>query len=153
MSLKIIEKIEKEKIFKESENILLYYTIENEVDLNPLIKKTKNKNIFLPCVFEKEILIKKFENQASMKKSKFGIYEPQGEFINKNILDLAIIPSVALDKNKNRIGFGKGFYDKFLSDMKITKIAVAFDFQIVEQIKNDPWDIKMDKIITEKNIY
>jgi len=65
-----------------------------------------------------------------------------------------IMPGVAFDKKKHRIGYGKGFYDKFLSEHEIEhKIALAFDFQILDSIPFDEYDIMPDMIITEKNIY
>jgi len=67
---------------------------------------------------------------------------------------LIIVPGVAFDLNLNRIGYGKGYYDRFLSKVSknVPKIALAYDFQVLESISEGENDIKMDMIITEKRI-
>ncbi len=87
-------------------------------------------------------------------KGAYGISEPR-VVVAANIreLDLALIPAVAFDKYGNRLGFGKGYYDRFLAEFLGTKIGIGYDFQVADFIPNDPYDIKMDLIVTEKRIY
>jgi len=75
--------------------------------------------------------------------------------VNIEEIDLVIVPGVVFDKNLNRIGFGKGYYDKILNRLKPSakKVALAHDFQVLEDIPAEEHDVKMDMIITEKNIY
>jgi 5-formyltetrahydrofolate cyclo-ligase len=63
-------------------------------------------------------------------------------------IDLVIAPGIAFDKNKSRLGRGKGYYDRFFINKRIVKIGVGFDFQLLESIPVNQFDIKMDKIIT-----
>ena len=84
-------------------------------------------------------------------KDKFGVLVPKEYEIISDV-DVAFIPLIACDKNKNRIGFGKGYYDKFLSGKNILKIGLAYDFQIVDHIPSNSWDVKLDLIITDKQI-
>jgi len=81
----------------------------------------------------------------------FKIKEPIG---NQEVKpEIIICPLLAFDKHKNRLGYGKGYYDKFLNNNKITKIGIAFSIQETEQIPHENHDVKMDLIITEKDIF
>lgn len=89
-----------------------------------------------------------------LKQGAYGIPEPR--IINPaaiSDIDIALIPGIAFDIHGNRTGFGKGYYDRFLSEFKGVKIGVCYDFQIQTDIPADTHDIKMDFIITEKRIY
>ena len=67
-------------------------------------------------------------------------------------VDVVIVPLVGCDKNLNRIGFGKGFYDRFLKDKKAYKIGVCYDFQVVDNLTVNEWDVKLNKIITPTKV-
>ena len=90
-------------------------------------------------------------------KGSFGILEPINEVVEDKRLikpeeiDLVIVPGVAFDKNMNRIGFGGGFYDRYLSLLKSSckKVGLAYQFQIVEKIETEEHDMKVDMIVTE----
>ncbi len=83
----------------------------------------------------------------------YGIKEP-AECIEADIsgIDLALIPGIAFDENGARLGFGKGYYDRFLSDFNGIKAGICYDFQLLEHVPSSPHDVKMDIIITEKRI-
>lgn len=87
-------------------------------------------------------------------KGAYGIKEPS-ECIEVPIenIDIALIPGIVFDRSGMRIGFGKGYYDRFLSEFQGVKIGICYDFQIQESIPSSPHDIAMDIIITEKRIY
>ena len=80
----------------------------------------------------------------------YNIIEPIGESISPSKLDLIIVPGVAFDKNKNRLGRGKGFYDKLLSEVTCCKIGICYDFQLLEYLPCEDHDIKMNLIVTPK---
>jgi 5-formyltetrahydrofolate cyclo-ligase len=87
----------------------------------------------------------------SLELSVFGVAQPKREgadIIPPEKLDLVIVPGVAFDKGKNRLGFGMGYYDSFLSNTKAYRLALAYDFQIVESIPVSEHDQKMDSIMT-----
>lgn len=87
--------------------------------------------------------------------NKFGIKEPSSKqnIIDKNCIDLCIVPGSVFDPQLNRIGYGKGFYDRFLQGTLIKKIALAFSCQIADALPTDIYDVKMDAVVTEDNIY
>ena len=79
-----------------------------------------------------------------------GIYEPVGEdYSPDKLINMIIVPGMAFDVNNNRLGRGKAFYDKFLSQTSVCKIGVGFDFQLVDELPNTEKDIKMDEVIVK----
>lgn len=156
LSKPIFEKIEKEELFKEAKVVLLYYSMDDEVYTHDFVEKHyKTKTILLPCVDGDDLILRQYLGIESMKAGEqFGILEPVGkEFNDLEKIDLMIIPGVAFDKEKNRLGRGRGFYDRLLKTVNATKIGVCFDFQIVEQVPTEDFDVKMDVVISTTNIY
>lgn len=156
LSRPIFEKIEKEELFKEAKVVLLYYSMDDEVYTHDFVgKHYKTKTILLPCVDGDDLILRQYLGIESMKAGEqFGILEPVGkEFNDLEKIDLMIIPGVAFDKEKNRLGRGRGFYDRLLKTVNATKIGVCFDFQIVEQVPTEDFDVKMDVVISTTNIY
>ena len=90
-----------------------------------------------------------------LKKGYMGILEPrEGLPVSECNEGVIIVPGVAFDKNKARCGYGKGFYDKYLSKHpKLVKIGICFEFQLYDELVTDSHDILMDYIVTEKMIY
>jgi len=148
--------------FNKSKNILFYVSFDNEVDTQEIIRELlgkKGKNIIVPYVEEGNSIlqISELQNFNELEPKTFGILEPKLKHIRKfkpNNLDLVIIPGIAFDLAGNRIGYGYGYYDRFLKQMKhdIKKIALAYEFQIVERIPAEKHDARMDMIVTEKKI-
>lgn len=156
LSRPVFEKIEKEELFKEAKVVLLYYSMDDEVYTHDFVEKHyKTKTILLPCVDGDDLILRQYLGIESMKAGEqFGILEPVGkEFNDLEKIDLMIIPGVAFDKEKNRLGRGRGFYDRLLKTVNATKIGVCFDFQVVEQVPTEDFDVKMDVVISTTNIY
>lgn len=158
---KIFNKIINSDIYKSANVIALYYSLESEVNTINLIKYmlNDNKEVYLPRVLNSsDMEFYKIDSLDNINhKSDLGIYEPDisKEVLDKNLLDLIIIPGICFDKNKNRIGFGKGYYDNYLSAAKCYKTAIGYEEQILKDkyIITISSDIKLDMIITDKNIY
>ena len=136
----------------------LYYPSSNEVNVLKLInlEYSKKFNFLLP-VIEKNKLMNffKWKKNDILFLNKFGIPEPIKT--NKIVPDFILVPLLAFDKYKNRIGYGKGFYDKYLRkhiqiNKNIVTIGVAFSFQKYHKLPIDINDYKLDYIITEKGI-
>lgn len=133
---------------------LLYYPIDNEVNTLPLISRLfdDGKKIFLPAVCGKEMIFKQFEGFCKLSTGKFGILEPVGQELNI-LPDIICIPGVAFDRQCNRIGYGGGYYDRYLSVERTTiKTAFAYDFQIIDRIETESFDKPVDEIFTENHI-
>ena len=140
-----------DKIF---EKLLQNEDFKNEVKTDKINDFIKNsgKVLVLPKVIDKETMIA-IEDKNQYIISPFGNKEPNGEEYRGNI-DVIITPGVAFDRNKNRVGFGRGYYDRFfLKYPNAKKIAIAFEEQIInEGIETDKYDKKVDILITENNI-
>ena len=150
LSIPIWEKIEKEDWFKDSKTILLYWSMDDEVYTHDFILKWyKEKTILLPCVECENLILRIFEGIESMKEGvMFSILEPIGEdFLDIDNIDLMIIPGVAFDKENNRLGRGKGFYDRLLSVSNSIKVGVCFEFQFFDKIPTEEFDIKMNYVV------
>lgn len=136
---------------------LFYSATQNEVDISSAFSYLSYKSqIFFPKTVGEDIIFYETEYLEDLKPGAFGILEPSDmvpKFVdNKGI---CFVPGIAFDKKGNRLGFGKGYYDRFLRDKShITKIGICYDFQLLKHIEipAEDFDIKMDMIITEKEI-
>ena len=155
-SKKIEEKLFNTEQYKKSRTIMFFVSFSSEVNTHDMIKKTLgNKNVVIPKVIQHEIepsVIIDFDNLVSS--GKFGILEPIEvmKIAYKNI-DLVLVPGVAFDKEGHRIGYGFGYYDKFLKKVpKAVKIGLCYDFQVVDKIPKEEHDVPVDYIVTEERI-
>jgi|TARA_B100001741_G_scaffold145939_1_gene120316 5-formyltetrahydrofolate cyclo-ligase len=135
-----------------------YMPINFEYDcLNILKLMEKNKyNVYLPIIKKNfQMDFYKFSFKDPLKVNRLGILEPC-KLQNKVVPDLVFVPIVGFDKNFNRLGYGGGFYDRYFEKnskfKKIKKIGLAFSFQKINKIPTNKYDVKLDKIITEKTI-
>ncbi len=155
----IIEKskVIKEKLFsspeyKKAKTVMFYASFGSEVYTLDMIKEAlKNKNICVPVVKGLIIVPSTIKNIKDFnKKNKYGILEPsKTKRIDKENIDLVIVPGVCFDKLNHRIGYGVGYYDNFLKSFKGKKIGLAFKMQILEIIPCCAWDVRLDKVISE----
>ena len=145
----VFEKIEALPEFINAHNIMIYWSMPDELPTHDfIIRWSKKKTMLLPVVKGEDMLIKPFSTKEELKQGSLGIWEPdvQKEYLNS--IDLVIVPGVAFDRDKSRLGRGKGYYDRYFINKRIVKIGVCFDFQLLESIPIDSFDIKMDKVIT-----
>ena len=145
----VFEKIEALPEFINAHNIMIYWSMPDELPThNFIIRWSKKKTMLLPVVKGEDMLIKPFSTKEELKQGSLGIWEPdvQKEYLNS--IDLVIVPGVAFDRDKSRLGRGKGYYDRYFINKRIVKIGVCFDFQLLESIPIDSFDIKMDKVVT-----
>lgn len=141
--------------YKKSKTIMFFVSFNSEVDTHDMIKEAlKNKTVVVPKVIHQEIepsVIIDFDN---LMPAKFGILEPIElmKIAYKNI-DLVLVPGIVFDREGHRIGYGFGYYDKFLAKVpKAVKIGLAFDFQVVDKIPKEMHDVPVDLIVTDKGV-
>ena len=147
----IVKKLENFIKQSNSKNILLYIPLGIEVDIKPLIKslrKTKNKNVYVPFMQGETFKIVKY--RLPLHKKRFGIKEPNNSFFKAPKIDLAIVPVVGIDKLEKRIGFGKGMYDRFFANLNYRPTIVFTQLILCksEKILSDNYDIQANYIIT-----
>lgn len=142
--------------YKKSKTIMFFVSFNSEVYTHDMIRKAlKTKIVIIPKVVHKEIepsVIIDLDNL--LPSGKFGILEPIEimKIAYKNI-DLVLVPGIAFDRGGHRIGYGYGYYDKFLRKVpKAAKIGLCFDFQVVDRIPKEEHDVPVDLIVTEERV-
>lgn len=151
LSIKLLKHIEEDTAFRSAKTVMLYHSLPDEVNTHDFIEKWhREKTIILPVVSGNDILLRVYHGKDSMKKGAYNIDEPQGEeFTDFSTIDMIIVPGVAFDRNYNRLGRGKGYYDRFLKRTDAMKIGICFSFQLLKNIPTDKFDVPMDKVYTE----
>ena len=153
LSLPVIARLT-EKL-REVKVILCYYALPDEVNTHQLIDDlvTEGKTVLLPKVIDdKQMELRIYTGAHDLKEGAFHIMEPVGErFTDFARIDVALVPGVAFDAKGHRLGRGKGYYDRFLRTMgtvpNVRTIGVCFDFQKVESVPVEAYDIPVDEVI------
>ncbi|NLK94578.1 MAG: 5-formyltetrahydrofolate cyclo-ligase [Clostridiales bacterium] len=154
----ILEKLRGSESYIDSKNIFIYIGFGSEINTKEYINEflKDGKSVFIPrtVISSKKMEAVKVNSLENLEKNKYGILEPglKEEASDKKILDLIILPGVAFDLYGGRLGYGGGYYDRFLIGTKAKKVALAYDFQIISKIEIEEHDIPADSIITEKRI-
>ena len=150
----IIDRLKKSDIYKNTENVFLYISYNREVDTYMLLSQclTDEKNVYAPRVLSKtDMEFYRVQDEHDLVSGYMGIMEPSEACEKVRIRDgLFIMPGLAFDYDFHRIGYGGGFYDRYLSaDNTFVKAALAFDFQLLDNIPYEEHDLKPDYIITQ----
>lgn len=155
-SRKIAETVTALSEYSNSRRILAYADYNHEVMTKYIIEAAwkDGKEVAVPKVVGQDMVFYKLTDFAQLEKGYFGIPEPaRGEIVQWEEA-LMIMPGVAFDKQNHRVGYGGGFYDRFLEKHPyITRVAVAFEFQMMSEVPVEPTDISPEIIVTEKEIY
>ena len=154
----IITKLKKTKEYTRAKTVCTYVSLQDEVDTTALItdELTKNdKTIVVPKVTGLVLHLYVIHTWSDLTAGVFGLLEPKTtceEMAPENI-DLFIVPGLIFDTNGNRIGYGKGYYDKLLIHSSVPKIALAYDLQVTTAVPHEVADIPVTMCITEKQQY
>lgn len=158
-SKRICEILINSEYFQRAEKIAFYFPIRKEV--SPLIAFEKaiklGKEAYFPRTHleAKRLTFHRVFTLEELRPGAFNIPEPQSNSseINPLELNLILVPGLAFDGEKGRLGYGGGFYDRVLKEMSkdsLLKIGLAFSFQVIERLPLEPFDVKMDLILTEE---
>jgi len=149
-SRSIFEAVERLPEFQASRAILAYWSLPDEVNTHTFIQKWyKTKTILLPLVVGNDLELRLFTGMDCLEpQPPFGILEPVNSVpFSIETVDLIVVPGVAFDANMNRMGRGKGYYDKLLTGRIIFKVGVCFSFQMIENVPTEEFDVQMDRVI------
>ena len=148
ISFTLVQKLKETDEYRQAKNIMIFYPLKDEINLLGLLED-ENKNFFLPKIDGENLLCCPFSKDTELCESCFKTKEPITEPVEKSLIDLVIVPALAADKNNYRLGYGGGFYDRFLSGgVNIVKISCVSKEFVLETVYPEKHDIKIDKIIT-----
>ena len=149
----VFNKIINLDIYKDSKTIGIYYSIDDEVSTISLVDYSLElgKEVCLPRVIDNnEMEFHKITDRFNLSKSKYGVLEPtNNNLVNPKSIDLLIIPGVVFSKELYRIGYGAGYYDRYLVKTNAYKIGLSFKETIIDVVPHDENDVKLDIIITD----
>lgn len=150
----VFSRLESLVAFTMADRILIYNSLPDELSTRDFISRWKSvKHFFLPRVNGIDLDILPYDS-TRMSLGAFRIEEPQGDDItDPALMELIIVPAMAYDRKGNRLGRGKGYYDRLLPRSKALRIGVAYDFQLVDELETDPFDQPVDIVITESGTY
>lgn len=163
----ILDKLQNLKFFYESSIIMSYVNFKSEVNTRMFINHCLKlgKRVLVPVVVKKpgnnykEIIASEiFDLDRDLAVGTYGILEPGKESlreINPHEIDLMVVPGTVFDKSCNRIGYGAGYYDRFMKKVKpdCFKAGLAFQLQVVDRLPAEDHDVPLDIIITESDVY
>ncbi len=141
--------------YRESRCLSCYVSVSNEVDTHALIRDALDdgKCVAVPVARKGRPMIQvRISDLSELVPAPFGLLEPaEGSWdpVPPGAFDLVIVPGLAFDHRGNRIGFGGGFYDRFLSGLDAARVGVAYEFQLGETLPTEPHDVGLDWLVTE----
>ncbi len=162
-SIIIAEKLYKIIMENHLKNIMIFMDMKNEIRITKILDMFSDRKFFIPKTFPDGVMKVTEYDREKLILHRFGYYESSSEdYADETLIELVVIPGVAFDRNRNRIGFGGGYYDRFLQNLKKKHdilnsrfpltVAVCHDFQLLDSIPSEPHDEKPDIILTEINL-
>jgi len=150
ISDKIVKNILELSAYKNAKHVMIFYPLGHEVNLLGLLK-SEAKQFYLPKVEGEKLLVCPYKSGDELTISAFKTEEPVSEAVNPEILDLIFVPALMVDKHLHRLGYGGGFYDKFLckNALKSTKIVAIPSELVIDELPSESFDAKIDIVITE----
>lgn len=148
----VFAQLEKTAAFLMADHILMYNSLADELPTRSFLRKWNGrKHFYLPRVNGVNLDILPYD-RTRLELGSFHIEEPTGDdTVDPSTLEMIVVPAVAYDRKGNRMGRGKGFYDRLLADTRATKVGVGYEFQVFDQIPVESHDIPMDLVITQSS--
>ncbi|MBN2742648.1 5-formyltetrahydrofolate cyclo-ligase [Breznakibacter xylanolyticus] len=148
----IFETLEQSDDFRNARHVLLYWALPDEVMTHPLVQKwALYKTVYLPVMVGDDLQIRQYHLDDDLRPdARFGVGEPTNGFVpDDELIDLVVVPGRAFDGKGNRLGRGKGYYDRLLARLvNARKIGICFKEQLYDSIPVDDHDVLMDRVIS-----
>ncbi len=149
----IMHQVELRPEFQQARVVLLYWSMPDEVQTHAFVNRWhKEKTLLLPCVDGNNLRLRQYTGpECLVAGEQFGIGEPTGpEYTALDTIDLIIVPGVAFDRQGNRMGRGRGFYDRLLKTTPgALKMGLAYNFQMLDNLPVEPHDVRMNLVISD----
>ena len=154
-SRQIQTNLEKIDEYKNAKAIAFYYPIGSEVLTQGLMLKilSQGKDVLLPKVIGEELEFRKIKDMNSLEKGSFDIMEPKDNCQKSEQMDIVIVPTVGISPDGSRLGYGHGYYDRFLAKTDAVSIALTYEKQIVKSVPSNQNDVKINWIVTEDRAF
>ena len=135
--------------FVAARRVALYWSLPEEVQTHDAVCRWAGmKEVFLPVMKGEELELRRFTERGALHKARFGVWEPTaGERVDSASIDLLVVPAVSFDRRGNRLGHGKGFYDRLLEGFTGTTVGVCFDYQLSDCVPVAPYDRPVDMLL------
>lgn len=149
---RVFSRLEQSAAFILADHILMYHSLPDELSTIEFLEKWHStKRFYLPRVNGVNLEILPYD-RSHMRLGAFHIEEPDGDEVTPfERIELVVVPAVAYDREGNRVGRGKGYYDRLLRDTKAATVGVGYDFQLVDSIDTEDHDVAVDIVITESH--
>jgi len=138
------------KLYKDSKSIFCYVPYSNEIDTTFILNKTllDSKILLIPKIVGKDMVAVKVKNLNDLIKNKYGVFEPVSNIpYNKKDIDIIIVPALGFDNDGHRIGYGGGYYDKYLADYDGATIGFVLKDFIIDNFDHETKDIPVKELI------
>jgi len=151
----IYAQVIKDEDYINADSVFLFLSFGSEIETKTIVQDAlqQKKKVFLPKVVGKKLELFEVKDLENLERSKYGILEPndQCKGIGNCAIDFILMPGLAFDESGGRVGYGGGFYDRYIASLPnykaIPKVAIAYDFQIIKQVPMNEFDIPVDRII------
>ena len=156
MSARICERIVAMPEYLKAKKILCYAALPDEVQTGGLLREIlrSGRQLYLSRTRGQNLEIARMAEDTKLERGAYGILEPvTDELADIADMDLVLAPGVAFDRDGNRLGYGKGYFDRLLKGCTCPKVGLSYEMQLVDHVPEREGDIPMDKVVTEDKIY
>ncbi len=154
-SRQIQANLERIEDYRNAKSIAFYYPIGSEVKTQDLMLKVLSlgKDVLLPKIQEDELDFRKITDLNSLEKGSFDIMEPKDNCEKSDKIDVIIVPTVGISADGNRLGYGHGYYDRFLAKTDAVSVALTYEKQIIKSVPSTENDVTINWIVTEDRFF
>ncbi len=153
-SKQIQDNLRKVDFFRNAKSVGAYYSIGSEVKTQDILQEIlqSGKEIALPKVVKKDLVFKKINSFLDLEQGNFSVMEPKADCKDVKKIEVIIVPAIALTRNGYRLGYGFGYYDRYLSGKKSKTIALSYSKQVIRSFPYSDYDVRIDCIVTEDKV-
>ena len=153
-SKQIQDNIRKIDFFRNAKSIGAYYSIGSEVRTHDILQEIlkSGRELSLPKVVKKDLVFKKIKSLSDLEQGNFSVMEPKDYCEDVKKIEVIIVPAIALTREGHRLGYGFGYYDRYLSGKKSMTIGLGYSKQIIKSFPRSDNDVRIDCIVTEDQV-